>query len=430
MIRSDLSSPVYSLTVPFEGEQFVSDRRYRILILCSHPVQYMSPVLRRMAQHPQLDLTVGYCSLRGANATYDPEFTANIKWDVPLLEGYEWTEIPNQGSGSESFFGLFNPAIWNLIRRGRFDAIICLTGYIRASFWIAFFAARISGSAFLFGTDANSLAPRDSRSWKIAAKKLLWPRLYSLADQVVVPSTASRNLMSALGIPDDRITLTPYSVDNDWWQERSSEVDRAVVRRSWGISADALVILFCAKLQPWKRPLDLLRAFALARVPDSALVLAGEGPLRPELETAAASLGIAERVRFLGFVNQSQLPSIYTAADVMVVPSDYEPFAVVVNEASCCGCPVIASDRVGAAQDLVVPINPSFVFPCGDVDALARILKDVLTHRDALKGYGHAARQRMSTWSIRENISGTVEAISRAVARLNPDRSEKTRVSI
>ena len=150
----------------------------------------MSPVLRRMAQHPQLDLSVGYCSLRGANATYDPEFTANIKWDIPLLEGYEWTEIPNRGSGSESFFGLFNLGVWNLIRRGRFDAIICLTGYIRASFWIAFFAARTHGSAFLFGTDANSLTPRDSRSWKILAKKFLWPRLYSLADQVIVPSTA------------------------------------------------------------------------------------------------------------------------------------------------------------------------------------------------------------------------------------------------
>jgi hypothetical protein len=84
----------------------------------------MSPVLRRMAQHPQVNLRVGYCSLRGAEATYDPEFTSTVKWDVPLLEGYEWTEIPNQGSGSESFFGLCNFGVWDLIRHGQFDAII------------------------------------------------------------------------------------------------------------------------------------------------------------------------------------------------------------------------------------------------------------------------------------------------------------------
>jgi hypothetical protein len=119
----------------------------------------MSPVLRRMAQHPQVDLRVGYCSLRGAEATYDGEFTSTVKWDVPLLEGYEWTEIRNQGSGSESFFGLCNFGVWDLIRHGLFDAIICLTGYIRASFWIAFFAARRAGSAFLFRNRRQQSCP-------------------------------------------------------------------------------------------------------------------------------------------------------------------------------------------------------------------------------------------------------------------------------
>ena len=407
-------------------ERVVPDPRFRVLILCSHPVQYMSPVLRHMAQHPQLELQVGYCSLRGAEATYDTEFTATVKWDVPLLEGYEWTEIPNQGSGSESFFGLCNFGFWNLIRHGRFDAIVCLTGYIRASFWIALFAARSAGTAFLFGTDANSLAPRDSHSWKIPVKKLLWPHLYSLADQVVVPSTASYNLMRSLGIPEGRITLTPYSVDNDWWKEQSSQVDRAAVRRAWGIAPEASVILYCAKLQPWKRPLDLLRAFALATIPRSHLVFAGEGPLRSELETEAVSLGIAELVHFLGFVNQSQLPSIYAASDLMVLPSEYEPFAVVVNEASCCGCPVIASDRVGAGLDLIAPVNPSFIYPCGNVHVLAQILKTILADPALLTKYGRAARKRMETWSFRENVSRTVEAISRAVARL--DRGSRTKI--
>jgi glycosyltransferase involved in cell wall biosynthesis len=389
----------------------------------------MSPVLRRMARHPQVDLRVGYCSLRGAEATYDPEFTSTLKWDVPLLEGYEWTEIPNQGSGSESFFGLCNFGVWDLIRHGQFDAIICLTGYIRASFWIAFFAARMAGSAFLFGTDANSLVSRDSHSWKFFVKKFLWPRLYSLADQVVVPSTASYNLMRALGITEGRIALTPYSVDNDWWKEQSSLVDRAAIRRSWSIAPETSVILFCAKLQPWKRPLDLLRAFALATIPNSALVFAGEGPLRSSLETEAASLGITDRVHFLGFVNQSQLPSIYTASDLLVLPSEYEPFGVVVNEASCCGCPVIASDRVGAAQDLIASVNSSFIFPCGNVDALAQILKAVFVNPVALTEYGHAARRRMETWSIRENISGTVEAVRRAVARLGRGGNNKSGIS-
>ncbi len=388
------------------------ESRLRVLMLCSHPVQYMSPVLRRLTQHPQLELRVAYCSLRGAKAAYDPEFSRTVQWDIPLLEGYDWVEIANQGSGSESFFGLCNLGIWNLIRKGQFDAIICHTGYVRASFWIAFFAARLARAAFLFGTDANTLAARDSRSWKLFVKKLVLPRVYSLADQVVVPSTATYHLIRSLGIPADQITLTPYSVDNDWWKEQSAEVDRAAVRHSWGIDPEACVILFCAKLQPWKR-----------------LVFAGEGPLRSELETEAATQGLAERVRFLGFVNQSELPGVYTASDLMVLPSEYEPFAVVVNEASCCGCPVIASDRVGAAQDLIAPVNPSFVYPCGNVNALAELLKVAVASPVLLAEWGRAARQRMETWSIRENVSATVEAIRRAISRRERGRTSKVGVT-
>src|SRR6267378_2860962 len=85
------------------------DRRYRVLAVATHPVQYMTPIFRRMAAHPLLDFQVAYCSLRGAEAGHDPEFGADIQWDVPLLDGYSWTHVPNRGSGAESFFGLFNP---------------------------------------------------------------------------------------------------------------------------------------------------------------------------------------------------------------------------------------------------------------------------------------------------------------------------------
>ena len=148
-------------------------------------------------------------------------------------------------------------------------------------------------------------------------------------------------------------------------------VDREAVRAGWGAMPQTCVILFCAKLQPWKRPLDLLRAFAQADHANALLVYAGEGPQRPELERETAALGVGERVRFLGFKNQSELPAVYTAADLMVLPSEYEPFAVVVNEASCCSCPVVASDRVGAARDLIAPVDPTLIYPCGDVSALA-----------------------------------------------------------
>lgn len=393
------------------------DQRYRVLFIASHVVQYQSPVFRRLAAHPKLDIHVAYCTLKGAEAAFDPEFGARVQWDIPLLDGYRWSELPNRGSDKESFLGLCNPGLWNLIRTGNYDAVVCYVGYVRASFWIARLAAKLSNAAFLFGTDATSLISRDRRSWKVSLKRILWPWLFALADQVMVPSSGTRDLLLSLGLPRDSVTLTPYCVENDWWIEQSKKVCRVAVRASWRIPAEDAVILFSAKLQPWKRPLDLLHAFAKADLSSAFLVFAGEGPLRPQLEAEAIALGVASRVRFLGFVNQSQLPAVYAASDLLVLPSEYEPFGVVVNEAMCCGCVPTASDRCGAARDLVVPVSPGLVFPCEDIGTLAGILREVVSDPERLQTLARAARTHIQTWSPRENIASTIAAVARAVQR-------------
>jgi len=394
-------------------------RRYRVLNVAARPVQYASANFREMARHPRFDFSVAYCSLQGAEAAHDPEFGRTVQWDIPLLDGYQWIQIPNRGDGGEGFWGLNNPGLWKLVRNGKPDAIMCLTGYRRASFWITFFAARSRGIPFIFGTDASTIEPRESRPWKLFLKRRAWPLLFRLATQVLVVSTPGREMMLSLGVPPDRIALLHNTVDNAWWLSASDAADRSALRASWGINADERVIVFCAKLQPWKRPLDLLRAFAQAALPNTSLIIAGDGPLRAQMEAEAAALTISNRVRFLGFVNQSQLPAIYASADLMVLPSEYEPFAMVVNEAMLCGCPVAVSDRVGSAKDLVEPVAPDFIFPHGNITALAATLCRAFSNPTRLKSLRAAVRARMETWSPRENVAGALAAIERAHSARN-----------
>jgi len=400
----------------------VPDSRYRVLYVCGHPVQYFSPVLRLLAQHPRLDVTAAYCRLHGAKAAHDPEFGASVQWDVPILDGYSWLEVPNKGTDSEGFWGLCNPGLWKLVREGNFDAIVCITGYIRASFWITYFASLLSRSAFLFGTDTTTLRPRDRSRWKAPVKRLFWPLLFRLAAQITAPSSGTRALMLSLGIPDERITIVPNVVDNDWWTAQSARVDRAAVRASWGAGPGTSVILFCGKLQPWKRPADLLHAFAQANLPDALLVFTGEGAHREFLEQESKRLNVSDRVRFLGFANQSQLPAIYTAADLHVLPSEYEPFGMVVNEAMLCGCVTAASDQVGAITDLVLPVDPSLVYKCGDVSALSTLLARVLSDPSTLAALRQKALLHMQSWSPRDYVTSILAALDRAVPRLRPSR--------
>ena len=406
----------------------MTQRPLRVLFVASHPVQYASPVFRLLARDPRLEIQVAYGTLQGAESAIDPEFGVQIAWDVPLLEGYSWVLAPNLSwrPGVGRFFGLINSGLWHMVRTRQYDAVVSYAGYSYATFWIVAVAAKWSGIPLLFGTDATGLAPRVGSGLKARIKQLVLPRIFGMADTVIAPSAATRDYVNSLGIPLDQIALTPFVVDNDWWRSRAATADRGAVRKRWRIPGDAPVVLFCAKFQPWKRPQDALRAFARADVPGAYMVFVGTGPLSASLKTEAESLGFSERVRFLGFVNQTRLPEIYAASDLMVLPSQYDACPAVVCEAMLCGCPVAISDEVRGRFDIVADGATGFIFPCGDISALARILSGALTNRAKLRGLGRAATTRMETWSPRENVEATVEAVQRAIrfrfARRNGQR--------
>lgn len=392
------------------------DHRYRLLMAFTHPVQYTSPVLRETARHPELDIMAAYCSMQGAESGHDPGFGVNVAWDVPLLDGYPWVHIRNWSPFPrlDGFLGLINLGLWRLIQSGDYDAIVAYTGYVNASFWILVAASKLYRVPLIFGTDATTLKPRDGKRWKIAVKRLLLPAVFRLADAVIIPSEAGRQFIHSLGIPDSRIFMTPFAVDNVWWRQRAAEVDRHAIRQTWNIPENAAVALFCAKLQPWKRPQDALRAFAKAQVSNSYLMFVGEGPLRADLENEAKSLGLANRIRFLGFVNQTGLPSVYRSSDLMILPSEYDPCPVVVCEAMLCGCPVILSDEVRGRFDIVEHGKTGFIYPCGDVETLAMVLSYALGDPSKVSELSRAAVARMDSWTPSENAAGVARAVAKA----------------
>ena len=390
--------------------------RRRLLLVRSHVVQYASPMYREMVRDARLDILVAYCTLQGAQAGVDPEFGVPVSWDEPQLEGYPWVDVPNRSPrpGLGRFFGHFNPGLWSLIRDGEFDAV-WVSGYFYASAWIAILAARWQGVPLIFTTDAHNLRTWGTHSqWKQRIKKFLTRHIYGLGAMVLAGSSGTVEYLKSLGVPAKRVILSRNVVDNSWWTERAAQTDCRAVRAAWDIADTALVVLFCAKLQPWKGPGDLLEAFARANLPNLHLVFAGEGPLKPELERQAKDLGVSGRVRFLGFVNQSQLPSVYSAADLFVLPSLYEPFGLVINEAMLCGCPVAISDRVGAKFDLVRDGENGYVFPAHDIGAISAVLQDFFADPKKRVRMSAASRERMKTWSLREYMNALVEAVELA----------------
>ena len=388
-------------------------RPVKVLLVATHPVQYAAPLDRLYAKDPRIDLTVAYCSLQGAEAGLDPDFGEDFSWDIPLLDGYRWVHPANRSPKPRirGFFGLINPGLWGLVRAGDFDVVVCY-GYRTVSFWIAAIAAKRSGSALVFTTDAHSWDVREGLRWKAAIKRLVVPRIFSFGDAVLAPSSATTDHLRQMGVDEQRIFLTPYVVDNQFFA-RPEVGSRFQVRRSWGVPDDAPVALYVAKLVSWKRPQDLLKA--AARVEGLHVVLAGSGALRPELEVLAAQNDLSSRVHFLGFVNQRQLPAIYAASDFLVLPSEYEPFGLVVNEAFASGRTAVVSEACGSVGDLVIDGETGYVVPVGDLETLILRLKSLAWDDELRASLSENAHSRIERWSPAANVAAFVGALSELV---------------
>ena len=365
-----------------------------------------------LSRNSTLESLVAYCSRPDPRLWRGEEYVNKGTFDLPALEGYRstfvrnWSPLPRLGK----FWGLFNPGVIPLVAKA--DCVVVF-GHSYASFLLAILTAKLLRKPLLLSTDATYLeSPDGGRRWKSWLKRKLLPFLYNrVASGVLVPSTLSRRFLLSLGAREERVFLTPYVVDNESIARAAAATNRDQVRDSWDIPRDAVAVVFCGKFIARKRAADLLQAFAGADVPDSFLVLVGDGPLRADLEGEARRLGIEKRTRFLGLVKYSELPAVYASCDLLVHPAEHEPYGLPVNEAMICGIPTVVSDRVGAGLDLVRHGETGFVYASGDVPALTVLLRDVLPRRAFLKELGARAVERMKTWSPRENADGTADAI-------------------
>jgi len=140
-------------------------------------------------------------------------------------------------------------------------------------------------------------------------------------------------------------------------------------------------------------------------------VIVGDGEERAALERQAAATGLGS-IRFCGFRNQSELPGFFDLATVFVLPSRHEPWGLIVNELMNAARPVIVSDDVGCAPDLIEDGVNGCIYPVGDVSALTSALRRVLEKPGTAEAMGERAFERIQRWSFEEDIQGLRKALA------------------
>jgi glycosyltransferase involved in cell wall biosynthesis len=382
----------------------------KLAIVTTHPIQYYAPVFRALAASREIDLQVFYTWSQAASSTFDAGFGANVKWDVPLLEGYAYRFVANvaRRPGTDHFGGLHTPTLAREIEAWGAEAVLVYTWNSRAHLQaLRHFKNRVP---VFFRGDSTLI---DRRAWWRALMRravLTW--VYRHIDVAIAVGTNNRDYFAWCGVPPRRIALAPHSVDTERFaaDDTAHEHRAAAWRRDLGIDHEASVILFAGKLQRKKNPQLLIDAFADLK-DGSHLVFVGNGELERELKARAAAV---DRVHFMSFQNQSAMPAVYRLGDVFVLPSQgpEETWGLAVNEAMASGRAVIASTKVGSARDLIRSGENGWVFQSGDLQSLKGVLREAVARgRTGLRAMGEVARAGSADWSSDESARQIREAV-------------------
>ena len=400
------------------------ERAYRVAYLVSHPIQYQAPLLRAIAAQPEIDLTTFFLSDFSVRRHEDPGFGTQVQWDVPLLDGYRYVFLPALGGRARvSFWRPWVYGLWRHLSEGRFDAL-WLHGYAQQANLRAVAVAKMLGTAVLLRAESNLRVPSSSKAKSWLGDRL-FPTFFRVLDGFVAIGTLNREFYLHHGVPEKRIFMMPYAVDNLFFQEKVAEARprRELLRAELDLEPGRPVILFASKFQRRKRASDLLEAY-IRLAPDGTqeptpyLLFIGGGEERERLEARARALGWSS-VKFLGFKNQTELPRYYDLCDVFVLPSDQEPWGLVVNEVMNASKPIVVSDAVGCGPDLVQDGQNGFIVPVGDVAELADRLERLVSNPGLAGRMGGESLRRISRWSFTEDLEGLGLALSSVVGRRN-----------
>ena len=396
-------------------------KKIRLAYLVSHPIQYQAPLLRRIAQEPDIDLTVFFGSDFSLRNYQDEGFGVEVKWDVPLLDGYRHKFLPViRDPGTQTVTTPLNRGIYGSLRGEAgelpFD-VLWVHGYAMLNAMHGMLAAKALGIPILIRGDMW-LQDRPRSGPKLFLKKVFFEFLKMLVDGVLTVGTLNAAYWRYYLGEDVPLFLMPYAVDNEYFQRKSLQATetRSELKQELGIDSDRPVILFTSKLQKRKHCSDLLDAYRIITEEREAskpyLVIVGDGEERISLERQARSHGLFD-VRFCGFRNQSELPRFFDIASIFVLPAQHEPWGLIVNEVMNAGKAVILSDDVGCHPDLVTDGVEGCVFPVRDVNALAAALRRVLASPETAEIMGRRALEKINTWSFEEDVLALRQAIAK-----------------
>jgi glycosyltransferase involved in cell wall biosynthesis len=388
------------------------DEPVRLTMVIPEPTPFRTVMLDRVAERRELDLTVLYAGSTVQRRTW----TIEPRHRAVFLEGRRvpglYRALRHEYPLSLGIFGALAASD---------PEVVVVSGWSTFASQAATAWCRARGVPYVLLVESNE---RDARpGWRRAVKGSVVPPVVRGAAELLVVGRLARESMLARGVDPDRISLFADTIDV---AEFGAAFDALAPRRdplraAAGIGVEDVAVLSVARLAPEKGPDTLVRAVAHAADPRLVLVLAGSGAEREPLQSLAAGLGV--RLVVLPDLPWERIVERFVLADVFALLSRHEPWGVVVNEAAACGLPLVVSERVGAAFDLVVDGLNGEVVRADDAAAAGEAIRRLAADPERRRAAGRASRELMRDWGYGPSIENLIRVARRVTGRQSASAS-------
>jgi glycosyltransferase involved in cell wall biosynthesis len=375
----------------------------KLAIITTHPIQYNAPWFKLLAHRNNVSLKVFYTwGQLEREKKFDPGFAKKIEWDLPLLNGYDFTFVKNisKDPGTHHFQGIINPTLNEEIQAWGPDIILVIGWSFNSHLkCLRYFHKKIP---IIFRGDSTLI----DEIWgtKRILRKYFLKWVYNYIDYALYTGTNNKKYFIKYGLLRHQLIFAAHAIDNDRFGEPDNDYQNEAdsLRGILGINEEDVVILFAGKMELKKNPLFLISLLKNITNKRLKIVYTGNGVLLEQIKSAAAN---DERLLVMGFQNQLRMPVIYRVADLFILPSQGpgETWGLSLNEAMASGKAIAACNKVGGAVDLIDDGVNGIIFSLENTDRLEWLIHQALDNKRILRNMGIESKIKIRPFSF-DNI--------------------------
>ena len=401
-----------------DGLQRRCSSKLRVAFIFTHRIQYFSNLLDELHHRGAIEVAAIYA--HDTELIDDSGFGLRIRWNNRTNTSFNESVLRSSAARPHGqFLSSFSLELFERLDSFGPD-VIHLNGYSNIIQWLALLWGVARGVPTVSRGDGDTLSIQKRRSYSPHA---ILARMFSRQlSHVFHQGPENRKFWMTRGADPSRMSWIPCVSDSEIFRRSAfaSTEERSEFRSRHGARPHDVIFVLSGKLEDRKRPADAIEALARCRSGAARLWFLGSGPLAEELATLGDARGVGSRITWMGFRNQSEIPKVLQAADVLVHTSRQDPWPYSVLEGAISGLALILSDKVGSHPDWIHTGQAGLLFPCGDVGALAASMDTIITNPAMMSEFKRAARRA----STRHTEAHFCERLEEVIKKFGQRRHE------